>query len=68
MSEHVTRLRKAAEEIRREGHAGWGNTCEEAADEIERLLKIEEAVKGSAGLKCPEPSCGMQGSDGGRQI
>lgn len=25
----------AADEIRREGHAGWGNTCEQAADAID---------------------------------
>ena len=30
-------LRKAAEEIRAENHAGWGNTCEQAAEYIERL-------------------------------
>jgi hypothetical protein len=27
-------LRQAAEEIRKEGHYGWGNTCEQAADRI----------------------------------
>lgn len=37
MSDHAQNLRQAAEEIRREGHAGWGNACEWAADEIERL-------------------------------
>lgn len=29
-------LRKAAEEIAKEGHAGWGNTCTQAAECIER--------------------------------
>lgn len=37
MSDHAQNLRQAAEEIRREGHAGWGNACEWAANEIERL-------------------------------
>lgn len=37
MSDHAQNLRQAADEIRREGHAGWGNTCEWAADELERL-------------------------------
>lgn len=31
---HAEALRKAAAEIRTEGHNGWGNTCEWAADEI----------------------------------
>jgi hypothetical protein len=29
---------EAAEEIRAEGHAGWGNTCEQAAEAILALL------------------------------
>lgn len=33
----VGRLREAANEIARNGHAGWGNQMTEAADEIERL-------------------------------
>jgi hypothetical protein len=37
MNAHEKWLRQAAEEIRREGHYGWGNTCEQAADEIKRL-------------------------------
>jgi hypothetical protein len=32
---HAKWLRQAAEEIRKEGHAGWGNTCEQAAEAIE---------------------------------
>lgn len=32
-------LRKAAEEIRDEGHPGWGNTCEFAADAIDAAIK-----------------------------
>lgn len=35
---HAKWLRQCAEEIRAEGHAGWGNTCEQAADAIERAL------------------------------
>ena len=34
---HAKWLRQAAEEIRAEGHAGWGNTCEQAAEAYERL-------------------------------
>lgn len=42
MSDHAQNLRQAAEEIRREGHAGWGNACEWAADEIERLTAVAQ--------------------------
>jgi hypothetical protein len=35
-------LRKAAEEIRDEGHPGWGNTCEFAADAIDAAIKQRE--------------------------
>ena len=37
MSEHQKWLRQAADEIRKEGHYGWGNTCEQAADHIAEL-------------------------------
>ena len=37
MSDLVERLRIAAIEIAAENHYGWGNTCTDAADEIERL-------------------------------
>ena len=30
-------LRKAAKEIAKEGHNGWGNLCVLAAEELERL-------------------------------
>ena len=38
-------LRKAAEEIRAENHAGWGNTCEQAAEYIERLEAEVERLR-----------------------
>ena len=41
MSSHEKWLRQAAEEIRKEGHYGWGNTCEQAAD---RISLLEEAL------------------------
>jgi hypothetical protein len=37
MNSHEKWLRQAAEEIAAEGHAGWGNTCEQAADQIAEL-------------------------------
>jgi hypothetical protein len=37
MNSHAKWLRQTADEIRAEGHNGWGNTCEQAADEIKRL-------------------------------
>lgn len=45
MSDHAQNLRQAADEIRREGHAGWGNTCEWAADELERLTAERNALR-----------------------
>jgi len=47
MSE-VKFLRQAAIEIRAENHAGWGNTCDQAADHIEALqakLDAAESVR-----------------------
>ncbi len=41
---HVKWLRQAAEEIRAAGHAGWGNTCAQAADAIEKVLKGDTVV------------------------
>jgi hypothetical protein len=42
-------LRQAAKEIRAEGHYGWGNTCEQAADALEakdrRIAELEAAMK-----------------------
>jgi hypothetical protein len=35
LAAHAKWLRKAAAEIRDENHAGWGNTCEQAADAID---------------------------------
>ena len=37
MSELVKLLRDAANEMRKEGHDGWPNTCDWGADEIESL-------------------------------
>lgn len=44
MNAHAKWLREAAEQIRSEGHAGWGNTCEWAADEIDRLTRERDAL------------------------
>lgn len=41
-SELVRDLRKAAAEIAAEGHAGWGNLCTLAADELQRLQDERE--------------------------
>jgi hypothetical protein len=39
----IAELRKAATEIAREGHAGWGNSCAQAADALDRLsAPVEE--------------------------
>lgn len=38
-------LRQAAEEIRRDSHAGWGNTCEMAADEVDTMQARIEALE-----------------------
>jgi len=37
MNSHSKWLREAAKEIAIAGHYGWGNTCTQAADEIDRL-------------------------------
>jgi hypothetical protein len=37
MSSYAKWLRSAAKEIRAENHAGWGNTCEDAAQHVEEL-------------------------------
>ena len=45
--EIVAALRKAAEEIAREGHAGWGNVCSMAADHIESASRKCEGEQGT---------------------
>lgn len=46
---HANWLRRAAEEIAKVGHYGWGNTCEDAAEHIDALeaelaaLRAQEA-------------------------
>ena len=40
-------LRQAAEEIRKEGHYGWGNTCEQAADRIAELEAENARLRGT---------------------
>ena len=50
MSDHAQNLRQAADEIRREGHVGWGNACEWAADEIERLTAALRAQPGPVSI------------------
>ena len=42
---HIEQLKKMAEEIRAEGHAGWGNTCEQIADELAELDAEASPVK-----------------------
>ena len=42
-SEIISALRQAAEEIAREGHAGWGILCSIAADELQRLAEHASA-------------------------
>ena len=37
-------LRQVAEEIRKENHAGWGNTCEMAADEVDAMQARIDAL------------------------
>jgi hypothetical protein len=52
LAAHAKWLRKAAAEIRAENHAGWGNTCEQAADAIdthiaqhaELIAKLRELI------------------------
>jgi len=44
MTDLVERLGKAANEIANAGHAGWGNTCVDAATEIERLQAENERL------------------------
>lgn len=44
----VKNLRQQAQEIADENHAGWGNTMQMAADQIERL---EAALELAAGAK-----------------
>lgn len=50
----IKQLRQQAEEIAKEGHAGWGNTMLEAADRLERndidLWAIDAELR-RAGLK-----------------
>lgn len=41
-NEIVAALRKAADEIASEGHAGWGNVCAIAADHIEHSTYVPE--------------------------
>ncbi len=38
----IKQLREQAQEIAKEGHAGWGNTMVIAADEIERLRLAQQ--------------------------
>ena len=45
MSSTAKWLRQAAEEIRREGHNGWGNTCEQAADDHDALRAEVERLQ-----------------------
>jgi hypothetical protein len=61
LAAHAKWLRKAAAEIRAENHAGWGNTCEQAADAIdthiarhaELIAKLRELVDESKAVDVP---------------
>lgn len=51
LKSHAKWLRKAAKEIRDKGHAGWGNTCEQAADAIDaHLARQSEGVSKAIAL------------------
>lgn len=52
MSRHSEWLRKTAEEIRKENHAGWGNACDWAADHVEKLeTQVEQQAAEIAALR-----------------
>lgn len=51
MNIYVQCLRKAAEEIRAAGHAGWGNVCEDAAEEI---LSLEAYLRDARAGRWPD--------------
>jgi hypothetical protein len=42
---HSKWLRAAAEEIGKAGHAGWGNTCSFAAEEVDRLASENKELE-----------------------
>lgn len=37
---HIEQLQRTAQEIRAEGHAGWGNVCDDAATRIAELESL----------------------------
>jgi len=45
MSDLTDDLRKAATQIAAAEHDGWGNTCSDAADEIDRLTAERDALR-----------------------
>ena len=49
---HAKWLRKAAQELRTAGHAGWGNTCEAAADAIESALAPRVVTDEDVAIAC----------------
>lgn len=48
MNPNIKWLRDAADEIAKEGHAGWGNTCSQAADAFESLERELAAARKDA--------------------
>lgn len=49
MNQYAEILRNTAEEIRAQDILGWGNACEFAADEIERLERqLTAALQGAS--------------------
>jgi hypothetical protein len=54
-------LRQVATEIAREGHNGWGNTCEDAARHVEKLerenAQLREALNLSETHRKRTPDC-----------
>lgn len=64
MNEHEQRLRQAAEEIRKQGHTGWGNTCEWSADEIKALTAhVDQLGQALHEYGQHHDSCSYHGAD-----
>ncbi len=57
MTDLVERLRIAAIEIAAENHYGWGNTCTDAADEIERLRAQVETLDWQLAMESIDTTC-----------
>ena len=53
---HANWLRRAADEIAKAGHYGWGNTCEDAAEHIDALEAELAALRAEKVSQCGHPS------------